>query len=70
MNELWEHLLVYSSECPRARASLSRSKPLAALAKESPWMPIWVPPFREREEKLDSQEIKGLQDVQGSRVKR
>lgn len=38
------------------------------LAKESLWIPVWKPSLREHEEKLDSQEKKGLQDVQGSGV--
>ena len=40
------------------------------LAKESLWISVWVPFPRELEEKLDPKETKGMQDVQGSQVKR
>lgn len=40
------------------------------LAKESPWISVWVPFLRELEEKLDPKETEGVQDVQGSGVKR
>lgn len=40
------------------------------LAKTSRWVPVCAPFLREYKEMQDPKEIEGLQDVQGSRVRR